>query len=336
MEITRVSEESMRDAFMRILLKTGYDEKGAKSCAEIFTLNSLEGVYSHGVNRFPRFVKNTMEGFIKPLAVPSLVHRFGSVEQWDGNLGPGPLNAVFATDRSTALALENGIGMVALANTNHWMRAGTYGKRAARNGFALICWTNTCPNMPAWGARDPRLGNNPFVIAVPGGEEPIVLDFAMTQFSYGKMEHYRNTGSRLPFPGGYSTDGRLTDDPSEILESWRPLPAGYWKGSSLSLLLDILAAILSGGRSVHEVKTCSAEYGVSQVFIAINLETLNNSASVGATIGNIIDDVRKSVPSHEGSEIRYPGEHAVRIRKENLEQGIPVEKRLWDKISSLL
>ena len=58
-------------------------------------------------------------------------------------------------------------------------------------------------DMLVWGAKDPRLGNNPFVIAVPFNEEAIVLDFAMTQFSYGKMESYMTEGKQLPFPGGF-------------------------------------------------------------------------------------------------------------------------------------
>jgi len=200
----RIPFNKMKSEFFRILLSTGFSDDKAEKCAEIFTMNSVDGVNSHGINRFPRFIKNTIEGYINPEAVPSLVHRLGSLEQWDGNLGPGPLNATFATDRAVELALENGIGMVSLANTNHWMRGGTYGWQAAKKGFVFICWTNTCQNMPAWGATDPRLGNNPFVIAVPFQDEAIVLDFAMSQYSYGKMESLSNEGRELPYPGGFN------------------------------------------------------------------------------------------------------------------------------------
>ena len=223
MEITekfvRISSGQMKSEFVRILTKMGFSDLRADECAEIFVTSSLEGVYSHGVNRFPRFIKNIREGYIRTDAVPTLIHRIGSLEQWNGNLGPGPLNASFATGRAMELAQENGIGLVALANTNHWMRGGTYGWQAARKGFVLICWTNTCANMPAWGAEDPRLGNNPLVIAVPYLNEAIVLDSAMSQFSYGKMESYRNEGKQLPFHGGFNNQGVLTTDPGEILET---------------------------------------------------------------------------------------------------------------------
>jgi 3-dehydro-L-gulonate 2-dehydrogenase len=330
----RIPYDKMKSEFIRILLNIGFSKINAEKCAEIFTMNSVDGVNSHGINRFPRFVKTTLQGFVKPEAVPSLLHKVGSIEQWDGNLGPGPLNATFATDRAMALALENGIGLLALANTNHWMRAGTYGWQAAKKGFAFICWTNTCPNMPAWGATDPRIGNNPFVIAVPFNDEAIVLDFAMSQYSYGKLESLKNEGVRLQYPGGFNKEGIMTNDPDEILESWRVLPIGYWKGSGLSLLLDILATILSGGISTHQIKSCSSEHGVSQIFIAINLKVLHNFSSIGNSINQIIADLNKSNKENPSVKIRYPGENVLQTRKENLEYGIPVNKQTWERILS--
>ena len=331
----RSTYQEMRSEFYRILKKLDFTDEKAGKCAEIFTVNSLEGVYSHGVNRFGRFVKNIMDGYIYPDAEPSLIKSTGSLEQWDGHLGPGPLNAVFATDRTMTIAAGNGIGLVGLANTNHWMRGGTYGWQAARKGFIFIGWTNTCANMPAWGARDPRIGNNPFVIAVPFMDEAIVLDFAMTQYSYGKLETYRNEGLELPFPGGFNSHGDLTRVPGEILKTFRALPIGYWKGSGLALLLDILAAVLSGGFATCEVPDCKQENRLSQVFIAIDITKLQNFPAIENTIGMIISDLKKSIPENENDGIRYPGESVVKTRRINLENGIPVNTEIWKAILKL-
>ena len=331
----RIPFDKLKSEFFRILLSIGFSETRADRCAEIFTMNSLDGVNSHGINRFPRFVKNTLEGFVKPAAVPSLEHKFGSIEQWNGNLGPGPLNATFATDRAIEIAAENGIGLVTLANTNHWMRGGTYGWQAAKKEFVLICWTNTCPNMPAWGATDPRVGNNPFVIAVPFNNEAIVLDFAMSQYSYGKMEVLKKEGKMLPYPGGFNKEGEISSDPGEILESWRVMPVGYWKGAGFSLLLDIVATILSGGQSTHQIHSCTSEYSVSQVFIAINIRVLHNFPSINKSIEQIIDDLHNSNPENSDTRIRYPGENVLQVRKSNLENGIPVSKDTWEKLKKL-
>ena len=106
-------------------------------CAGVFTNNSIDGVYTHGVNRFPRFIEYIQKGYINIQAEPSLKHQWGGVQQWDGNLGPGPLNAIHATNSVMQLAQQHGIGCVALANTNHWMRGGTYGWQAAKAGFVV-------------------------------------------------------------------------------------------------------------------------------------------------------------------------------------------------------
>lgn len=325
----------MKSVFERVLLNHNFTAEKAEKCAEIFAVNSLEGIYSHGVYRFPRFVSYIKKGFVKPDAEPELVHGVGALEQWTGNLAPGPLNARICCSRAMELAAKNGIGCVALANTNHWMRGGTYGWQAAKAGFVFIGWTNTEKNMPAWGAKDSRLGNNPLVFAVPFRDEAIVLDFAMTQFSYGKMEAAKLEGKTLPFAGGFNKNDKLTSDPGEVLETKRGLPIGYWKGAGLSLLLDILATVLSAGLSTHQISKQESEHGVSQVFIAIDGKKLHNFPAVENTISEIIADLKNSVPIQTETEIRYPGERVVRTRNKNLKNGIPVNEAAWKEILAL-
>jgi 3-dehydro-L-gulonate 2-dehydrogenase len=335
MSVENIPFTTMKSEFSRILLKHGFTGEKAETCARVFAENSLEGIYSHGVYRFPRFVDYIRKGFIKVDAEPELIHSATALEQWDGQLGPGPLNALFCTNRAMHLADEYGLGCVAVANTNHWMRGGTYGWHASKNGFAFIGWTNTEANMPAWGARDSRLGNNPLVLAIPFESDAIVLDFAMTQFSYGKMEATQMEGKTLSYSGGFDEKGKLTNRPDEILKSRRALPAGYWKGAGLSLLLDIMAAVLSAGLSTHQLSKKEAEYSVSQVFTVFNLKKLYNYPSIEHTITQIIADFKNSRPNEEGSEIRYPGERVVRTRKENMKNGIPVNKKIWEDILKL-
>jgi 3-dehydro-L-gulonate 2-dehydrogenase len=330
-----ITSGQMQECFAAILLKLGFTKGRANECAEIFTANSVDGIYTHGVNRFPRFVQYVKDGYVHPDATPSLKHKFGGIEQWDGNLGPGTLNAVHATQTVMQLARQYGIGCVALANTNHWMRGGTYGWQAAKAGFVFIGWTNTTGIMPAWGAIDPKLGNNPLVMALPYNEEAIVLDMAMSQYSYGAMELAVLKNERLPVAGGYDNNGDLTDDPSAVLASRRPLPVGYWKGAGLSLLLDILAAVLSGGLAVHEIAQKKVEDGLSQVFIAIDISKLGNHSMIAKTVEAIIGDYHQSVAADASGKITFPGERVLRTRKKNLANGIPVLKKVWEGILEL-
>ncbi len=221
----RVPYETMVKEFKRILVKKGFSEKRGEAAAEIFAQNSLAGVYSHGLNRFPRVVEYLEKGEIDPDIVATCELKLGAMERWDGHRGFGPLNAKLAMDRACELAKEHGIGIVALGNNNHWMRGGSYGFQAADQGCIGICWSNTCPNMPAWGGKDRKIGNNPIIFAVPRSNgQHVVIDCAVSQFSYGKIEDCKLKGIQLPVPGGYDTKGNLTTDPAEIEKTWRVLP----------------------------------------------------------------------------------------------------------------
>jgi len=331
----RIQLEEMQDEFQRVLLKYGFTPTRARVCARVFAENSLEGVYSHGANRFPRFIRQIQAKQVIVDAEPEKVTWAGAFEQWNGRLGPGILNALLSADRAMELAKQYGIGCVGLAHTNHWLRGGTYGRKVASAGFVYIGWTNTIPNMPAWGALDCKLGNNPLVLGVPGEIGPIVLDMAMSQFSYGKMEDLAMNNKQLPISGGFNKFGQLTTEPKDILETGRPLSIGYWKGAGLSLLLDIMAAVLSGGLASFQIGELKAEFNVSQVFIVFDTTNLINTHRMSKLIKKIIMDYKNSIPESENTDIIYPGERVLLIRRENLEKGIPINPSVWETIKGL-
>lgn len=333
-EFIQVMPEAMEQCFYSILLKNGLNADAAKKCAEVFTANTVDGISTHGVNRFARFVEYIQKGYVKKEAAATLKNKCNGVEQWDGNLGAGIINATAATNRSMELAKEFGIGCVALSNTHHWLRGGTYGWQAAKAGNIFIGFTNTLANMPAWKAIDARLGNNPLVIAMPYKDDAIVLDMAMSQYSYGALETAAMKNETLPVAGGFNSAGNLTNNPAEIMESRRVLPVGYWKGAGLSLLLDVLATVLSGGFAVHEISKKEAEFGLSQVFICIDISKTGNTSFISQAVENIITDYKNSVPANDAGNILYPGERVLQSRKRNTENGIPVLKKVWDAIIS--
>lgn len=332
MEI-RVKKEEVMSVLERKLIKYGFSIKDASTMADVFMTNSLEGVYSHGINRFGRFLDYVDKGVVKIGAIPELKSSSNGLEQWDGKRGPGILNALAGVKKAMHLSDEHGIACVALGNTNHWMRGGTYGRIAAKEGYVFIGWTNTIANLPAWGAKDRRIGNNPLVMAVPGSK-PVVIDMAMSQYSYGKLEDMALRGEKLNHPGGFDKEGNQSLDPKEILEAGRPLPIGLWKGAGLSLVLDLLATILSDGQSTAELSEQKIESGVSQVFICVNPNNLSRSRSMAETVSYIIDDYKKSIPQDDLQRIVYPGERTSLIVKNNLENGIPISGEIWDDILS--
>lgn len=307
------------------------EENKAKRCAELFAKADLDGVHSHGVNRFFTFLEYITNDWVKLDREPEQLSQLGFFERWDGVFGVGNLNAEFAMGRAIELSKEFGIGCVALKNTNHWMRAGNYGWQAVEAGCIGICFTNTIANMAAWGGSEPKLGNNPLVIAIPRDGGAVVLDMAMSQFAYGKMSLAKDKSEQMPYAAGFDEKGELTTDPDTILQNKLALPAGLWKGSGLSLMLDMLSALLSGGNATHEVGDLGTEIGLSQVFISFDPSKLELTEWMDQKADEIINDLKSST-SFEGKTIRYPGENSRETRERNMKIGIPINQELWEKI----
>ena len=340
----RIPFQELVDRLTEASVQLGLAPDRAARTARIFAESSRDGVQSHGLNRFPRFAAMVRNGGIDIQATAECVASAGAIERWDGHHGIGPLNASDAMSRAIALAREHGIGAVALAHTNHWMRGGTYGWQAADAGLLAICWTNTGRNLPAWGTTAPTLGNNPLILAVPranpDGSHPgaphVVLDMAMSQFSYGQLANYSGRRQQLPVPGGYDVDGNLTHDPGAIEESFRALPIGFWKGSGLALLLDLFAAALSAGQATHEIASDPLkETGLSQFFLAIDPTRLAPPGGVDTVAGSLIEVLHDAPRTDPGKPPRYPGEETFRLREENLRLGVPVDDAIWHEVLAI-
>ena len=333
----RVPYSDLYNSLLRAMEHLGLRGERAALCARLFAETTCDGVYTHGLDRFPRFAEMVANGCIDVNAEPTLVAGAAAIERWDGHLGPGNVNAYAAMERAIALARQFGLGGVALANTNHWMRGGSYGWLAADAGVFAMCWTNTLANLPPWGASTPAVGNNPLVIAVPRpAGAHVVIDMAMSQFSYGALSAYASRGAQLPVPGGYDLAGELTSDPAAIEASKRALAIGYWKGSGLSLVLDMVAAMLSGGHATHEIPLESTrESGVSQVFLAIDPATYAAREELDRIADGILESLREATPIDPAKPVRYPGEQTLHLRQENLKLGVPVNPDVWAKLNSL-
>ena len=302
----------------------------ARRFAEIFAGNSLDGVHSHGMNRYPRYIADMESGLCDARVTKAeRMSGFGALEVWDAHFGVGPLIAQQAAARVGELAREHGVACVALRNNSHWLRAGRYAQSLADAGLIGLCFTNTCMNLTAWGAKQPSTGNNPIAIAIPREQGSLLMDMAVSQYAYGKLELMAQQGKMLDTPCGYDTRGNETCDPREIIKSGLMLPMAMWKGSALSIMLDLAAAMLSQGRTSLEIGAPAAgERGMSQVFVAFH------PAAVG-DMRNAQERMEKTLRflhALDGGGVRAPGENLAATREKHLREGLPVAEETWEKI----
>lgn len=333
----RIPYHTVKDTVKTAFLNMGLEEGQAETCSVIHTQSSADGVESHGLNRIPRFAEYVQKGWINLDGKPELKGAKGAVENYDGQLGIGITNAIYCADRAMELAKVHGIGCVSLKNTTHWMRGGTYAWRMAMAGFMGISWINTESCMPLWGSDEPSVGNNPFCVAIPREDGPIVLDMAMSQYAYGKLGVYRLAGKELPFPGGFDKDGNLTSDPGAIEESRRILPTGYWKGSGMAIALDMAAALMANGScgtDMDEADNGSCT-GCCQIFIAFDPYLFGTKEDIQAMLNKRVAAADSSHPEREGAQVTCPGERTITTRTKSMKEGVCVDETIWEQIQSL-
>ena len=133
----RVGFEEVRSTLTRVLLTRQCSLELAEEVGFVMATNSLDGTYTHGVNRFPGLIGSIDDGLVQVNRRPIRKKQAGAMENYDGCLGLGVTNASFCMERAIFLARDYGIGLIALANTNHWMRAATYGYQACQAGMVF-------------------------------------------------------------------------------------------------------------------------------------------------------------------------------------------------------
>jgi len=332
-----IAFEDMKHEIKQAFLRNGLSEEQAELCSQVHTENSRDGIESHGLNRVPRFLNYVKKGWINLDAELELVNSFGVVEQYDGHRGIGIINAKKASQRAIELAKENGVGIVALRNTTHWMRGGTYILDMINEGLMGISWTNTESCMPAWGSANQNIGNNPICMGIPREEGPFLLDMAASQFSWGKIQVTRLAEKQLPFAGGFDSEGNVTTDPGKIEDSGRIMPMGYWKGSSFAILLDLFGSVLANGNTtamMDEINQGSCT-GCSQIFMAFDPKRFMTEEQMESIIQGTVDQLRNSTPIQEGTTVRYPGEGQASARERSKTEGIHADDSVWEKVKSL-
>ena len=302
--------------------------------AEIFAGNSLDGVYSHGMNRYARYLGDMKSGLCDASVMEAeRVSGVGGLEVWDAHFGVGPIIAEQMANRAVGLAKEHGVACVALRNNSHWLRAGRYGLMMADAGMMGLCMTNTCMNLVAYGAKEPSTGNNPITIAIPRRAGSLVMDMAVSQYAFGKLEIMAQEGQMLDTECGYDVDGNLTNDPKKIVESMLMLPMALWKGSALSIMIDLMASMLSLGRTSLQIgKPDDGEKGMSQLFICMNPAAVVDMDKAEAQMEETIAFLDGLEPKAGMQGVHAPGENLERTRAKNRERGIPVTEATWQKI----
>jgi LDH2 family malate/lactate/ureidoglycolate dehydrogenase len=333
----RIDHTELQHFYKTVLLQAGVPEEVAAIEAAIGAEVDLCGVHTHGARLLPATVEKLEAGILQTSPAIERVAEYPASVLLKTTGGLGRYTSAHCMGLAIEKASQFGIGSVAVRGVGHWGRAYSYALQAARRGYVGLAFTNAVANFPAWGTAAPSLGNNPIAVGIPAadGQEPAVLDLAMTQASIGRVRMAAEASEKVPLGWGLDTAGEPTRDPQAIIDSGRYLPMGGHKGSGLAFMVEMLSAGLAGGPLCFEQGQGSiptdVDGGSSKLFIAIR--PWDNA--LGQRLQDLKDHLGE-VPSDEsGHSAQWPGQGSFFRRRDYLQNGIALPDALASDLEKL-
>jgi LDH2 family malate/lactate/ureidoglycolate dehydrogenase len=320
--------------------KLGLSSQNARLTAENLIFANLRGVDSHGVIRLKIYADRLRAGGFDPKARTKVVAEQESSALLDARHGVGQVAASAAMKLAIFKAKKTGAAVVSVKNSNHFGASAFYAMRALEHGMIGIAATNAGPTMAPTGGREGRLGNNAMAIAVPAGQSPpVVLDMATGAVAWGKIFVAQQEKRKIPATWALDKNGVPTDDPNAAAHQGLIQPFGGYKGYGLSLLIDILTGILSGGGFSTYVRTLYKQIEtpsqVAHTCAALHIKTLMPLREFHQRMEAIIQ-LMHSCPTAPGVErIFVPGEIEHETEQRRRAEGIPLNIELRNELNVL-
>jgi L-2-hydroxycarboxylate dehydrogenase (NAD+) len=324
-----VPAQTLRSLVTDIFVAHGVPEGDAARVAECLVQADLRGVSSHGVGRIPIYTERLRRGLVNP--TPNLVveHSFTVAARVEGHNGLGFVVGTRAMAEAIELARTHGVGIAFAHRSTHFGMAASYLKQAVAEGLAAFVFTNASPAMPIWGGKNPFLGTSPFAFGAPSRRaEPIILDMALSVVARGKIRRAAQKGEPIPLGWALDPDGRPTTDAQKGYDGI-VLPMGGPKGSGLSLMMEIMAGVMSGAAFGGAVRNQYFDFeeaqNVGHCFLALRPDLFMPMEDYEMRLRDLIDR-SKANPKAEGfDEILIPGEPEARTEAARTRQGIPLD-----------
>lgn len=315
--------------------KAGMSLEDAIIVADVQAIADLRGVYSHGIQKCPAYIKRILENSIDPKAKPEIAKDANAFVMVDGKNAMGQLSAYFAMNVAIERAKKYGSSTITLRGGNHMGTMAYFAQMASKVDMIGICFTQGAANLIApSGGIEALLGNNPIGCAIPAfSKADVVLDMALSKVAGGKLHIAAIMGQSIPDDWAMDKDGKPTTDPSKFC-TLQPI-AGY-KGYGLAFITTLLTAVLCNGpwgRNQHDLLYDNNPLNISATMQVINIEALMNVEEFKKRVDEAIDIMKNSKKCAGIEEILVPGELEARTEAHQLHYGIKYPEELIDEIN---
>lgn len=322
------TEAGLTDAVAAIFAAHGVPLADARRVAECLVLADLRGVSSHGVSRVPIYVDRLRRGLVKAAPAMVLERPISVAARLDADDALGFVAATRAMAEAVDMARNHGMGMCAVRRSTHFGMAANYLLQATDAGMAAFVFTNASRAMPIWGGRAPFLGTSPFAFAAPAGERPVVLDMALSVVARGKVRRAAARGEPIPVGWALDSDGNPTTDAQKGYEGV-VLPLAGPKGSGLSLMMEIMAGVMSGsafgGAVGNQYSDFDAPQDAGHVFLAFRPDLFLEPGQYEIRMEELIRRAKDQPRAAGVEEIMMPGEIEARATLVRRREGIRLD-----------
>ncbi|ACL58614.1 Ldh family oxidoreductase [Methylobacterium nodulans] len=313
------------------LISCGASPNAAASTARALVGAEADGLKGHGLSRLPAYAAQLRRGKVVGDAVPVVTRPRPGLLAIDAAHGFAYPALDAAVAQLPAVARAQGLAAAGIRRSHHCGAAGRPVEALAAQGLVALLFANTPAAMAPWGGAKAVFGTNPIAFACPlPGRAPIVVDLSLSKVARGNIMAARQRGEAIPEGWALDAEGRPTTDPAAALAGTM-VPLGDAKGTALALMVELLAAGLTGGRYAAEASSfLDAEGeppGTGQLLIAIDATafgdgTLARFAALAA-----------SIEAQEGA--RLPGARRLALRARAEAEGVSIPDALLAEIRSL-
>jgi (2R)-3-sulfolactate dehydrogenase (NADP+) len=330
----QITEKEAWDLAFNALCNNQTSEHNAKEVADALVSAEFDGQAGHGLSRIPSYVEQLTAGKVKGNVVPSLLSSKGSVIRVDANNGFAFPAISLAIKEITSTCKKYGIAAASVSRSHHFGQAGRHVELLAEQGLIGLMFGNTPKAIPPWGGSKPLFGTNPIAFSAPrDNDAPMVIDMSLSKVARGKVMLANQQNEKIPEGWAIDAEGKPTTDPKKALAG-AMLPIGDAKGSALALMVEILAAGLTGSNFGFEASSfLDAEGdspGVGQLIIAID-----PSFFAGDSFGERTETIVDAILAQPST--RLPGDRRLEKRKlREKSEKITISKELHEKISILI
>ena len=307
------------------LTRAGVTPPNAAFVAKALVAAEADGLASHGLSRVPAYADQSMAGKVDGQAVPEVRKTASGAVMVDARDGFAFPAIAAGLARAEALVKAAGVVAVGVTNSHHSGVVGYHIEPLAQRGLVALALGNSPAGIAPWGGSKALFGTNPIAFAAPRESgAPLVIDLSLSKVARGKIMVAAQRGEAIPEGWALDADGKPTTDAKAALAGTM-VPMGEAKGAALVLMVELLAAALTGAQFGYEASSFFDAKGppprVGQFFLLIDPTAFSGKGFVAR-----VEVLLAAILAQPGT--RLPGDRRHKLRFKARTQGITIPDEL--------